>query len=1368
MTAFTSNSYRLTKVAAATARAALWVLAGAWITLVVVWGGLHLLIVPGIAQFRPMLEAQATKAIGATVRIGGLSVQSTGLIPAFALRDVTLLDAQGREALRLPSVVVALSPRSLLGLGFEQVYIEGAALDVRRDADGTIRVAGFALPQSDDGASGGADWAFSQTEMVVRHGSVTWTDALRSAPPLVLTDVDVVLRNRRNSHRMRIDATPPPEWGARFGANAVFTQSLLSRHPGRWREWRGDVYADLPQVDVAQMRRYMDLGTGVAQGTGALRAWLNVDQGRFEASTADVALTDVRVKVASKLEPVSLRYVTGRLGLRRLKAGMEFSTQDLQFETVDGLQWPGGNVRVTVVPQDAGMPAHGDLQADRLDLAAMAEIAKRLPFSEGVHTALANWAPRGLVERVQASWSGADLQQLQFAAKGRVIGLALAPDAALAHERPGLEGAELDFDFNQSGGRVGVAMRAGHLEIPGLFDEPKMPFDQLFGDVRWTRDGTRLSVDVPNLRFSNADAQGQLQLKWKTGDERLYPGVLDLQGTLSRADAGRVYRYLPTSIPKSVRDYVQSAVPSGSAAMVKFKVKGQLDDFPFETAKQGEFRISANLKDVSYDYAPALVLDKGSPPWPALAHASGELVIDRSVLQVRLDRANLVGGPGLRVNKVDGIVSSLYDGAKVDVTADIQGPLAQALAVVNGSPLDGIMGHALAGATATGAADYRFKLAFPISAVDRIAVQGAVVLAGNDIRISPDTPQLRRARATVGFTESGFTISAGQALALGGEMRIDGGLQSDSIGAASKAAPKTLRLQGTATAEGLRDARELGLVAGIARFAGGATNYAATLGVRGGVPELTVSSSLSGLSLRLPAPFTKPAEAVWPLRLETTVTRTALKPGISGLVALQDQIKLDVGRLLNVAYVRDLSNPQPRVLRGAIALGLAADETAPMPDSGVLANVNAGSLDLDAWSSIASALSGADGATSTTPNASTNAAPSVVQTHTDYLPTTAALRVTDLTLGGRKLNHVVVGAVREGRLWRANVDAAEASGYIEYRQPGGAGAGRLYARLARLVIGPNVAKDVENILSEQPASIPALDLVVDDFELRGKKLGRLEIDAVNMGASKFSTNANATREWRLNRFNIITPEAVFNASGNWADLSLPSATTAQRSAKEGKRTVLNFKLAIDDAGTLLTRFGMNGVVRKGSGKIEGQVAWMGSPITVDYPSLGGNLNVNVENGQFLKAEPGIAKLLGVLSLQSLPRRLVLDFRDVFSQGFSFDFLRGDVTIAQGIAHTNNLQMKGVNAAVLMEGQADIAKETQKIRVVVVPELNAGSASLIASVINPVVGLSTFLAQLILRRPLIEAATQEFMVDGTWEDPKVTKVDRKTGQVEVSP
>ena len=79
--------------------------------------------------------------------------------------------------------------------------------------------------------------------------------------------------------------------------------------------------------------------------------------------------------------------------------------------------------------------------------------------------------------------------------------------------------------------------------------------------------------------------------------------------------------------------------------------------------------------------------------------------------------------------------------------------------------------------------------------------------------------------------------------------------------------------------------------------------------------------------------------------------------------------------------------------------------------------------------------------------------------------------------------------------------------------------------------------------------------------------------------------------------------------------------------------------------------------------------------------------MDVESGQFLKAEPGLAKLLGVLSLQSLPRRLTLDFRDVFSEGFAFDFVRGDVDDrATASPRTNNLQMKGVNAAVLMEGR----------------------------------------------------------------------------------
>jgi uncharacterized protein YhdP len=158
--------------------------------------------------------------------------------------------------------------------------------------------------------------------------------------------------------------------------------------------------------------------------------------------------------------------------------------------------------------------------------------------------------------------------------------------------------------------------------------------------------------------------------------------------------------------------------------------------------------------------------------------------------------------------------------------------------------------------------------------------------------------------------------------------------------------------------------------------------------------------------------------------------------------------------------------------------------------------------------------------------------------------------------------------------------------------------------------------------------------------------------------------------------------------------------------------------------------------------------------------MNGQFTVDVESGQFLKAEPGVAKLLGVLNLQALPRRLTLDFRDVFSEGFSFDWVRGEVIVEQGVARTDSLRMKGVNAAVLLAGSADIGRETQDLRVVVVPEINAGTASLLASAINPAVGLGTFIAQWLLRRPINEANTQEFLVRGTWADPVIERVGRR--------
>jgi uncharacterized protein YhdP len=299
--------------------------------------------------------------------------------------------------------------------------------------------------------------------------------------------------------------------------------------------------------------------------------------------------------------------------------------------------------------------------------------------------------------------------------------------------------------------------------------------------------------------------------------------------------------------------------------------------------------------------------------------------------------------------------------------------------------------------------------------------------------------------------------------------------------------------------------------------------------------------------------------------------------------------------------------------------------------------------------------------------------------------------------------------------------------------------------LSFLNIPPAATNHFDGLLSTEPVSIPALDVVINSLEIKGKKLGRANIEAINQ------TSADGGREWLLNKFNLSSEDASFNAKGVWR---APTSNAA-------KITNLDFQLDIHDSGALLDRMGMPNTIRAGKGKVTGNLNWQGSPITPDFPSLNGNFNIQVEKGQFLKSEPGAARLLGVLSLQSLPRRLMLDFRDVFSDGFAFDYFRGDVGIHQGIASSGNLQMKGVNAAVLMDGKADIVQETQDIKVLVIPDINAGGASLLYSAINPVIGLSTFLAQYVFRGSLNSASTEEFHIEGSWNEPKINKIEKSS-------
>jgi uncharacterized protein YhdP len=275
--------------------------------------------------------------------------------------------------------------------------------------------------------------------------------------------------------------------------------------------------------------------------------------------------------------------------------------------------------------------------------------------------------------------------------------------------------------------------------------------------------------------------------------------------------------------------------------------------------------------------------------------------------------------------------------------------------------------------------------------------------------------------------------------------------------------------------------------------------------------------------------------------------------------------------------------------------------------------------------------------------------------------------------------------------------------------------------------------------------LPALDITADDFQLRERKLGKLELLASN------STRAGH-REWRLEKLNLSNPDGSFEAKGTWgADTDTPGNV---------ERTHMELTVGASDIGGLMDRLGLKGTVKGGTATLKGNVSWRGSPLAIDYDSLSGDLSLRASRGQFLKAEPGVAKLLGVLSLQSLTRRLTLDFTDMFAGGFAFDSIDADAKVEDGVASTHNFSMRGVSANVSIDGSADLAHETQNLHVRVLPQVNLGTGSIAyALLVNPVIGLGTLAIGEVLRDPLSKALAFEYNVSGPWDDPAIVRVER---------
>jgi len=472
----------------------------------------------------------------------------------------------------------------------------------------------------------------------------------------------------------------------------------------------------------------------------------------------------------------------------------------------------------------------------------------------------------------------------------------------------------------------------------------------------------------------------------------------------------------------------------------------------------------------------------------------------------------------------------------------------------------------------------------------------------------------------------------------------------------------------------------------------GAFAYVVTVNAQDGLARVRFDSPLRGIESALPAPLQKKAAESLPLRVEVT-------PLAGGE---RDRVSVTLGSLARAEMSRRREGDAMVVQRTAVWLTPERDQPIRLPERpGTLVYGSLPEFDLDGW----------------LPLFSGNGESQAVAID---------LKFGALDAFGRRFSNVALRASAEAAGWSANVQADELAGDVSYRTAAG---GRVIARLTHFTVPADTPGTKPR--AGRPSELPALDLVAEDFTFRGKQLGRVELVASRAG-----------EDWRIESASMTNADASLTGRGLWR--AAPS------------RTAVEFDLHAGDVGRFLARVGYPDLVKAGSAQLKGSLAWQGDPATLDFPTLAGELQLRAEDGQFLEIEPGLGKLISLMSLQALPRRIALDFRDVFSKGFQFDRITSAAQVERGVIKLKEFRMRGSAADVEMTGEADIAQETQNLRVRVVPSLG-DSAALGLTLVNPIAGVAAVIAQRLLKNPLGQIFAYDYSVTGSWSDPKVTKI-----------
>lgn len=846
------------------------------------------------------------------------------------------------------------------------------------------------------------------------------------------------------------------------------------------------------------------------------------------------------------------------------------------------------------------------------------------------------------------------------------------------------------------------------LHLPDVFEHPDLHLNHAQSALALQRTGQDWTLTVEEAALQNADAHITLRGNWRSGSGEA--GMAALQGRILRASMPAIHRYLPLTVNADARLWLRQGLLQGEIREADFDVSGDLAYFPFqERADAGDFNLKGQFQDAVIDYMPE---PQDGARWPALHDLRGTFGLARAALSLQVEAGRMpLAGDDIVLGPVSARIPNMEHHATLLLDGQTEGAAATYLALVRSSPLNHMTGEALS--EAVGAGRWKLGLAFEMPLLHSVdtTVKGEIDPQGGSFRYMDDTPEMTALSGRVLFTETGIAMEQVAGQTLGGPVRISGKLGPRDPG---------LLFEGRASAAGLRDFMPM---PALRRLKGG-FDWQGRILQRGDDWTLSLSSSLQGLEADMPAPLAKAAQQAWPLEVRWSTPNATAQKAATANPDLR-WLTVQAGDDLRLVLERNVRTPGPTYFRrGIISFARPAD----LPGSGLALAVKAAHVDVDAWEQWLD---------------ETTLPPVKGSPRQSLWPVLDAVSVEtpSMHLSGLNLQDVQASArmPRQG-VWEAQISSRQMTGTANWKESAGAVSGEVVARLQRLSLEPMEDDDKES-LSTEFSDLPGIDLQVESFALWGRELGALRLKGRSL---------QRRAVWQLDELRVWNESGSLDASGVWH-------LAQDADGEDARGLTVDLKLATSDLGGWLDHMGWPDLVGSGKGVIEGRLQWRDLPWHYDLDKIDGKLSIALEQGRFIGVNSRSARLLALLSVQSITRlgKGETPSLGVLQSGFPWDTIKGQITFANGLGLTDDLRVAGPAATILLAGSANLVEQQWDLQAVVAPVLDvSGAAVATALAVNPVVGIGALLTQWLFKDPLARAMTTEYRVDGSWDDPRI--------------